>query len=416
MELYLILLLVAVFVIAIITEINIGLLALTAALAAGTLFMGMSGNEVFSGFPAPLFLMIFGLLLLLGIAMLNGTVDWLVSVLLRSAGGRLILIPWVMFVVAFVACSLGPAAFPILFVIGAGLSRDFNIPPLLLGAMVLHGNQAGMFSPIAPYGLLFAGLAPEHLGPHSQWEVYAWVAALHLAVAIVAFVVLGGRSLSGRRLTSDDMQSMIDSTPPLNFQIILTLIGLAALVFGAIFTDLGVGVIAVFISFLLSLSLSKEDRVKSMTTVPWSVLMVIAGVLIYVAVLQEAGAIAWLADKAAALGSVHVVVLALCYLAAVLTAISSTFGTFGVLIPLSAPFVASGAVDATSLLTAIAISAAVTDICPFSPLGAILVGSHDKDVQQGLQKDALSYTLAVTIIVPPIAWAVVFGLPMLFGF
>lgn len=414
MELYLILLLVAVFAVAIVTEINIGLLALAAALAAGT-YLGMSGNQVFAEFPAPLFLMLFGLLLLLGIAMLNRTVDWLVSVLLRSAGGRLILIPWALLVAAFVTSSLGPAAFPILFVIGAGLSKDFDIPPLLLGALVVHGNQAGMFSPIAPYGLLFSGLVPEHLGEHSQWTVYGWVAALHIVIAVAAFIALGGRKLAGRRLSGEDMQALVDQTPKMNLQIACTLLGLLMLVFGAIFTDLGVGVIAIFLAFLLSLLLSKEERTKSISAVPWGVLLVIAGVLIYVAVLQEGGAIIWLADHAASLGSVHLVVLALCYLAAMLTAISSTFGTFGVLIPLSAPFVASGDVNATALLSAIAVSAAVTDICPFSPIGAMLVGSHDKDVQNGLQRSALSYTLMVTLIVPPIVWAVIFGIPMIFG-
>ena len=415
MELILIVLLIAVFATAIVTGINIGLLALSASLFAGIYLLDMSGNEVLAGFPSAIFVLLFGLLMLLVISIKNGTVDWLVAMLLRSARGRIVFLPWVLCIAGFVTASLGPAALPILFVIGAGLSRDFDIPPLLLGAMALHGVQAGSFSPIAPYGLLFSTLGPQHLGEHSPLAVYGIVAGLHLFVAIGAFIAFKGPRLASRRLNAEELDALIENTPKINLPIALTLFGFLMLVFGAIFTDLGVGVIAIFITFVLMFTMSKDERGSTFAMVPWDVMMVIVGVLIYVSVLQEAGAITWLGDYAAALGGALVVVLALCFLSASLTAVASTFGTFGVLIPLSAPFVESGDISATTLLAAIAVSAAVTDICPFSPAGALFVGTQEPEIQKDVQRQALAYTLALIAIVPVTVWLIIFIIPSVLG-
>ena len=59
--------------------------------------VGVSEDDIFAGFPGDLFIILVGVTYLFAIANNNGTVDWLVHAAVRAVGGRVALIPWVMF-------------------------------------------------------------------------------------------------------------------------------------------------------------------------------------------------------------------------------------------------------------------------------------------------------------------------------
>ena len=98
-----ILVLVAAFVVATVLPINLGALSLVAALIIGSIVLSGSPDDVadgiFEGFPGSLFVILVGVTFLFAIARANGTVDWLVHQAVRGVGGRIALIPWIMFVV-----------------------------------------------------------------------------------------------------------------------------------------------------------------------------------------------------------------------------------------------------------------------------------------------------------------------------
>ena len=91
-----ILVLVAIFVIGTLRPINMGLLGIAAAFVVGSA-VGVSEDDIFAGFPGDLFIILVGVTYLFAIANNNGTVDWLVHAAVRAVGGRVALIPWVMF-------------------------------------------------------------------------------------------------------------------------------------------------------------------------------------------------------------------------------------------------------------------------------------------------------------------------------
>ncbi|MER6670837.1 hypothetical protein ABT256_40230, partial [Amycolatopsis japonica] len=88
-----------VFLIATVLPVHMGALAFVAAFVIGTVFAGESTDDIVSGFPGDLFVILVGVTLLFAIAKGNGTVDRLVRLVVRAVGGRIALIPWVMFVV-----------------------------------------------------------------------------------------------------------------------------------------------------------------------------------------------------------------------------------------------------------------------------------------------------------------------------
>src|ERR687893_2961322 len=90
----------AMFVVATVLPINMGVLAFVGAFLVGTLVAGRSASAIVANFPADLFLTLVGLTYLFAIAQNNGTIDWLVRLSVRAVRGRIAAIPWVMFGIA----------------------------------------------------------------------------------------------------------------------------------------------------------------------------------------------------------------------------------------------------------------------------------------------------------------------------
>ncbi|MDH3643365.1 MAG: SLC13 family permease [Gammaproteobacteria bacterium] len=407
-ELLLLLCLVVIFLVPIFFEVNVGLVAFTVAFIVGTLALDLTAREVLSGFPSNMFLMLVGITLLLAIAHQNGTVDWVVSQLVRLARGRLALLPWVLFFTALVTATMGPGAAPVLFVIGVGMVSRYGLNPLLVAAMIIHGTQAGAYSPIAPYGLVIAELASADGMTYSAVLLYSGVVGFHVVLATAVFFLLGGARLVGVHV--NDLGVDTDSMPEMEKITLhqsLTLLGFLGLVLGLLLFQINIGFLAMTIALFLLLIGERENRQTAVDNVAWSIVLVIAGVLTYVNLLQEAGATNWLAAQANTLGSPLAVGLILCFIVSIVTGVASTMGTIGILVPLSAPFVLAGDLQATGLLTAMSVSAAVSDISPFSTWGAMFLAAASQvlDRQQVL-KAQLQYTIYMVAIMPVIAWLI----------
>ncbi|XKK39772.1 hypothetical protein HFP72_02575 [Nocardiopsis sp. ARC36] len=142
--------LVLVFLIATLTSVHMGALALFAAFVVALAVAGESTDDVFGGFPGDLFVVLVGVTYLFALARNNGTVDWLIQVAVRGVGGRVALIPWVMFGVTAVLTAAGavvPAAVAIVAPVGLGFALRFRINPVLMGLLIINGASAGGFSP-----------------------------------------------------------------------------------------------------------------------------------------------------------------------------------------------------------------------------------------------------------------------------
>src|ERR687893_2632174 len=145
----------AMFVVATLLPINMGVLAFVGAYLVGTLVAGQSTSTIIAGFPGGLFLTLVGITYLFAIAQNNGTIDWLVRLAVRAVRGRIAAIPWVMFGIAAILTAVGavsPGAVAIIAPIALGFAMKYEISPLRMGLMVIHGAQAGGFSPISIYG------------------------------------------------------------------------------------------------------------------------------------------------------------------------------------------------------------------------------------------------------------------------
>ena len=203
LELIPILALIAMFVAATLLPINMGTLGFVAAFLVGTIAVGMDTDDIIAGFPSDLFLTLVGVTYLFAIAQNNGTVDLMVRGALQLVRGRVALIPWVMFGITGVLTALGalgPAAVAIIAPIALTFARQYKINALLMGMMVIHGAQAGGFSPISIYGVTVNNIAEKAGLVNSPLTLFLGSLFFNLGIGVLLFAFLGGRSLLGRTI------------------------------------------------------------------------------------------------------------------------------------------------------------------------------------------------------------------------
>ncbi|TDC03737.1 hypothetical protein E1284_37845, partial [Actinomadura bangladeshensis] len=150
-----IIILVALFAATLIPAFDLGLGALAAAFLLA-LAADVATDDVTGFFPADFFVLIVGVTALFAVAHLNGTLDWLLDLLLRLVRGRLVLIVLVPFVIGAVLTAVGTlpaAATAIVSPIALGFAARYRISPLIAAVLGITGIISGLLSPLAVYGV-----------------------------------------------------------------------------------------------------------------------------------------------------------------------------------------------------------------------------------------------------------------------
>ncbi|NGO81865.1 SLC13 family permease [Streptomyces sp. YC504] len=432
-ELISILVLVVVFVIATTRSINMGALAFAAAFGVGELVADLDADGIFAGFPGDLFVVLVGVTYLFAIARANGTTDWLVHASIRLVGGRIAFIPWVMFVITGALTAIGavsPAAVAIVAPIALSFAARYSISPLLMGAMVVHGAQGGGFSPISIYGSIVNGIVERENLPGNELALFFASLVANLIIAAVVFVLFGGLKLArhradtlalagaGTRSTGSTGDSSDKSPAPepepepepdedtrLTPPRIATLIALVALVVAVLVFDLDAGLTAVSLAVVLSAVWPDTSR-KAVGEIAWPTVLLICGVLTYVGVLEEMGTIKWAGEGVGDIGVPLLAAVLLCYIGAIISAFASSVGIMGALIPLAVPFLAQGEIGAVGMIAALAVSATVVDVSPFSTNGALVLAAAPDVDRERFFRQLMIYGGIVVAVVPAVVWLV----------
>jgi di/tricarboxylate transporter len=447
-EIVTILALVAIFAIATFLPINMGALAFVAAFLVGTLSVGLSTDDILAGFPAELVVTLIGVTYLFAIAQNNGTVDLLVRGAVRLVGGHVAAIPWIMFAVTALLTAIGalsPAAVAIVAPIALGFAARYQINPLLMGMMVIHGAQGGGFSPISVYGVTVNTIVETEGLTSSPVTVFLGSLFFNLAIALVLFFVLGGRQLLGRKVgvtvpaTAEHAEATVVSghgAPPgpavgggtsgsgsgssgggdavdgeperpkkVTFDQVLTLIGLAAVAVLALVFDLDIGFVSITVATVLALFAAARHK-GAVSQISWSTVLLIAGVLTFVFVLQEAGTIDYVGEAVIGLGIPLLIALLLCYIGGVVSAFASSTAIIGVAIALAVPFLQAGDIGTVGVIVALSVASTIVDVSPFSTNGALVLANAQDVDRDRFYKQILGYSGIVVVVGPFLAWLV----------
>jgi len=455
------------FILATAMPINMGVIAFVGAFLVGTLIAGMQAKAIMAGFPAELFLTLVGITFLFAQAQNNGTIDWLVRLAVRAVGGRIAAIPWVMFAITALLTSVGavsPAAVAIIAPIALGFAFKYNINPLMMGLLVIHGAQGGGFSPISIYGGITNKVVQEAGLPISQLTTAFTSLGVNLAVSVLLFFIFGGAKLMRQQVPQSKLGAGLPVSPfgpPVavaaqgpqiygdaeneavgeerltaqrsaaavgavgvggsgagasvaaaqddlhkgpDLHQVVTVVGLIALAVLTLLYKLDIGFVAISIGLLISI-LSPQVQKRAIGQVSWPEIMLIVGVSTYVGVMQKMGTITWVGDSVASMTSPLVVALLLLFVGAIVSAFASSTAVLGSLIPLAVPFLSAGTgVDPIGFIAAMAVASTIVDVSPFSTNGALVLASAQHVDRDVFLRQLMIYGGIVTLVAPLVVW------------
>jgi di/tricarboxylate transporter len=431
--------LVALFVIGTVLPINMGALAYVAAWLVGMYSLHLDEKEILAGVSGDLILTLIGVTYLFAIARNNGTVDLIVSSSVRAVGGRVALIPWVMFAVTALLTAIGaasPAACAIIGPIALGFAGRYGISPLLMGMFVVHGAQGGGFSPISIYGTITNSVMEDAGLPSSEITIFLASLAVNTVMAAILFVVLGGRELVSRRIdpadpesggaggggstVSEDLHrggavvpargygtSTQTGTQALGVRRdqVLTLVAFVGVALVALVLDKNIGFVAITAAVILAM-LAPNEHKDAVRQIAWPTVLLVAGVSTYATILTTAGSPEFVGNWAAGLGAAAIGALILCYVGGVVSAFASSTALLPVIIPIAIPLIADGGISAGFFVAALAVSSTIVDVSPFSTNGALMLANRPDTIEEPVYyRQILIYSVIVVVVGPLLVWA-----------
>ena len=426
-----ILALVALFVIGTLLPINMGALGYVAAWLVGMYSLHLDEKEILAGVSADLVLTLIGVTYLFAIARNNGTVDLIVSSAVKAVGGRVALIPWVMFAVTALLTSIGaasPAACAIIGPIALGFAARYKISPLMMGMFVVHGAQGGGFSPISIYGIITNSVMEDNGLPASEMTVFLASLVVNLVMATILFLLLGGRELMSQRVDPNEPDTLTEdlhrggatvpargygtSAPTGTTQAlgvrhdqVLTLVAFVGVAVIALAFDKNIGFVAITAAVILAM-LAPHEHKDAVKQIAWPTVLLVAGVSTYAAILTEAGSPEFVGKWAAGLGAVVIGALILCYVGGVVSAFASSTALLPVIIPIAIPLIAQGGINAGLFVAALAIASTIVDVSPFSTNGALMLANRPDTIAEPVYyQQILTYSVIVVLAGPLLVWA-----------
>ncbi|WP_291473958.1 SLC13 family permease [Corynebacterium sp.] len=430
--------LVLIFLLGTLRNINLGILGLIGAFLVALAVpeftdaaedSGDVFDQVFGGFPVDLMIALMGLTYLFGFAQQNGTIDIILRWAMRAVRGNRAVMPWIFFALTGFFMSIGAIfAIGVISPLAVPFARRYRINQLMMGMMVVHGGMAGLLSPLSVYGIYVNDfLKNNDLGSHT-WTLFLMALVFNVLMGAIVFVFLGGRRLIGAQARAEmaeiraEMEDAADAettetgsgsttvatatTRAVTPYQWATIVGLAALVIGAGIFALDIGVVSLTIGGVLAIMKPVESR-KALDNVSWATIVLVGGMVTYIEVLQAAGTVDWISDKMSSMGAPMIGLLLLCYLSGVVSALASSIATIGIAITMAAPFLVNGDLPVAGAAAAIAVAATVVDVSPFSTNGAMVLANVDAEHRDTFFRQMLVYSGVVVAVGPLAAWLMV---------
>ncbi|MDX2269622.1 MAG: hypothetical protein NW208_16085 [Bryobacter sp.] len=375
------------------TQRNIGLLAIALAGVVGSA-ANLDANAIMAGFPVSLFLTIAGITLLFTQAELNGTLLALTSTLMRVAQGNGARVLLLLSLLAALLSAFGAgaiAATALVTPVAMRTAQTARLPLFLMAILIGLGANAGNLAPLSPVGVVVNTLLAQQSIAVEGGQVF-WVNALaHLLLIALAFCLFGGLAQFRRQVAMSAFPPP-EWTRPRIFTLALLLLLLASVMLYKI----PLGLAAFGLAALLVL-LHAAPEAKAIAAMPWSVIVMVCGVTMLIAIIEKSGGMdifsGWIARFSTA-NSIHATL-------AFLTALISTYAsTSGVVLPAFVPtlprLATEAGVEISGLVSSIVLGSHLVDVSPLSTIGAMAVATvDDEPTRQRLFRQLLLWSFSM---------------------
>ena len=385
-----------------VTPLNVGVLALAFAWGIA-LYGGIGLNDVLAGFPVSLFLTLAGVTLLFTQAQQNGTLTKVAERALRLCRGNAGLVPVMFFVLGCTLASVGPghiATTALIAPMAMTVAARARIPAFLMAIMVGHGATAGSLSPVAPTGIIVSGIMTRIGLPGHEWSTYANNLAAQALVAFAGYFIFGGwRLFRSSYAGSEAAEPTIQRFDSQQLDHAWRHRGAAPrLCCSSAQTSAWRHSPA---PWCLS-ALGAADHDEAIKKMPWSVILMVSGVTVLIALLEKTQGLDLFTSLLARWATPATITGFIAFVAGLVSVYSSTSG---VVLPAFLPTVPGlierlGGGDPVAIASAMNVGAHLVDVSPLSTIGALCIaglvpGTEDPRV---LFNRLLAWGLSMTVV------------------
>lgn len=392
-------------------RLNPGLLALLTAIFIGVFLGKMSINSLVSFFPSNLFILLVSMSLVFGTAQVNGTLERLTQRAVYLIKGQYLLLPILIFVLAFILSALGPGnivATAILAPMAMVLAKKHRISEILIAIMLCTGANAGAFSPFAPTGVVTIGLLEQiSVSTGLIWTVFIVSAILQSSSAIFAYLIFLIRAKQRGTIETAPMETKTQVVvEPFTPQQKLTVLFISVLLAGVLIVKLPLIFMALFVAVAMFMfNLSQEEKV--IHTIPWSTILMVCGIAVLIGLMEKTGGLDLATNFIASVTSSTYVSGALAFISGLVSAYSSSSG---VVLPAFLPLIPGLALkmnisDIVPMIIAVAVGSHMVDVSPLSTLGALSIAAvEEKTVRDRMFKYLMIWGMTMSVVAGVLAF------------
>uniref|UniRef100_UPI0026DCCDA6 SLC13 family permease n=1 Tax=Veillonella magna TaxID=464322 RepID=UPI0026DCCDA6 len=196
-------------------RINVGVIAVGMSLVLAEI-AGIPSKQVYGGFPTKLFVTLLGSMLFFSLLQKNKTLEVISDFTVQSIGKHLFLLPFVVYLLAFILSAVGPGAIPVLpiaIIIGVTLAKQLDISPVLMGGLATLGAVGGTLSPLALTGIIVQEILTEQGIAGMEADLFIKGTIINLVGVISLYIFYKGYTLKAlvqekRRITFNKNQKI----------------------------------------------------------------------------------------------------------------------------------------------------------------------------------------------------------------
>jgi di/tricarboxylate transporter len=412
-----------------VTKTNAGIWAMIVAYVVGSFLMGIKPSAIVAMWPTRIFFILFSVTFFYNFATGNGTLEKLASMILHRFHRIPALIPFIIFLVAFLISFMGAgfyAVVALLCPLSFEISKRSKINPLVGAIAVLNGALAGgQFITTATGSvireIIVGSSYPEQATLYTMY-VFVTTTAGAIISLIATYFVFRTHKVKAADISIDKPEPFTAvQKKSLVLVIAMLVLVISPLILSLLLPEnaviktlekfMDVGFVALILGILSSI-LKLGDEKKALKNVPWNTIILISGMGILIALATEAGLIDTLAQAVAGVGNPLLIGILISAVAGIMSIFSSTVGVvLPTLYPVVASLSAATGISAPYLFVAINAGSTSTGISPFSSGGGLVMGcAPDEETQQYLYPRLIAATgvFFVTSFVYALAYYIIF--------
>lgn len=361
--------LLAAIIIGFVRNANVGILCMGFSMVLGLVF-GLDAKEILSGFSSSLFIQMVGITYLFAIINSNGTLELLARKMVGLVGKKKALIPFVMYILGFLICAVGPGAIPslaIIPVIAIPVAVSAGINPIMTAIIGDLGVMSGRMSPLTPEAAVVRELMEEQGLTGNTIPIMISLTITALIVAVLVYIYYKGWKVEKREDETEE------TLPKFNGKQWLSLAGLLILAVGVLFFSWNVGLTGFLVGSVLIVLGCGEEK-KAIKGIPWNVILMVLGVGILMNVISLSGGIDIMVAGLEKIMGHRTAAMIMAITAGFMSFFSSGLGVvFPTLIPTASGLASGLGVGAVELVSVIVIGGTVSGFTPISTTGALIM-------------------------------------------